>query len=149
MGISTAPIGFVLTYAPIGLAAAILLFALRLIQGLGLGGEYPAGHHVGRRAHRGREARLRHGWLQTSPTLGIVVSLAVIIGPRSYLGVDAFDEWGWADPAHHFLPAGGDRDLHPPVPGGTPGLPGDQGEGPDRAQPLGARPSCAGTSGTR
>jgi len=53
MGISTAPIGFVPTYAPIGLAAAILLFALRLIQGLGLGGEYRAApSRLGRRAHR-------------------------------------------------------------------------------------------------
>ena len=98
MGISTALIGFIPTYAQIGLAAAILLFLLRLIQGLGLGGEYGGAityvaEHIDD-AHRGYYT----GWLQTSPTLGIVVSLAVIIGTRTYLGVDAFNDWGWRIP---------------------------------------------------
>jgi len=98
MGISTALIGFIPTYAQIGLAAAILLFLLRLIQGLCLGGEYGGAityvaEHIDD-AHRGYYT----GWLQTSPTLGIVVSLAVIIGTRTYLGVDAFNDWGWRIP---------------------------------------------------
>jgi MFS family permease len=98
MGISTALIGFIPTYAQIGLVAAILLFALRLIQGLCLGGEYGGAityvaEHIDDN-HRGYYT----GWLQTSPTLGIVVSLAVIIGTRTYMGVEAFNDWGWRIP---------------------------------------------------
>ena len=98
MGISTALIGFIPTYAQIGLAAAILLFILRLVQGLCLGGEY--GGAITYVAEHIDDARRGYytGWLQTSPTLGIVVSLAVIIGTRTYLGVDAFNDWGWRIP---------------------------------------------------
>jgi MFS family permease len=98
MGISTALIGFIPTYAQIGLSAAILLFALRLIQGLCLGGEY-GGAITYVAEHIDDEKRGYYtGWLQTSPTLGIVVSLAVIIGTRTYLGVEAFTDWGWRIP---------------------------------------------------
>lgn len=98
MGISTALIGFIPTYAQIGLAAAILLFILRLVQGLCLGGEY--GGAITYVAEHIDDAKRGYytGWLQTSPTLGIVVSLAVIIGTRTYLGVDAFNDWGWRIP---------------------------------------------------
>jgi len=98
MGISTALIGFIPSYAQIGLIAAILLFVLRLIQGLCLGGEY-GGAITYVAEHVADDKRGYYtGWLQTSPTLGIVVSLAVIIGTRTYLGVDAFNEWGWRIP---------------------------------------------------
>ena len=98
MGVGTAFIGMVPTYASIGLAAAFILFALRLIQGLCLGGEYGGAityvaEHIEDK-HRGYYT----GWLQTSPTLGIVLSLAVIIGTRTYLGEAAFNEWGWRFP---------------------------------------------------
>src|SRR5213082_3724228 len=98
MGVGTALIGFVPSYASIGLAAAFILFALRLIQGLCLGGEYGGAityvaEHIEDK-HRGYYT----GWLQTSPTLGIVVSLAVIIGTRTYLGNEAFNDWGWRVP---------------------------------------------------
>jgi MFS family permease len=98
MGVSTAVIGMVPTYAQIGLAAAFILFALRLIQGLCLGGEYGGAityvaEHIEDK-HRGYYT----GWLQTSPTLGIVLSLAVIIGTQRYLGAEAFAEWGWRVP---------------------------------------------------
>jgi MFS family permease len=98
MGLSTALIGFVPSYAQIGLLAAIILFALRLIQGLCLGGEYGGAityvaEHISDE-HRGYYT----GWLQTSPTLGIVVSLAVIIGIRTWLGLEAFNAWGWRLP---------------------------------------------------
>jgi MFS family permease len=98
MGISTALIGFIPTYAQIGLAAAILLFILRLVQGLCLGGEY--GGAITYVAEHIDDAKRGYytGWLQTSPTLGIVVSLGVIIGTRTYLGVDAFNDWGWRIP---------------------------------------------------
>src|SRR5881409_672311 len=86
------------SYASIGLAAAFILFALRLIQGLCLGGEYGGAityvaEHIEDK-HRGYYT----GWLQTSPTLGIVASLAVIVGTRTYLGNEAFNEWGWRIP---------------------------------------------------
>jgi MFS family permease len=98
MGVGTAFIGMVPSYASIGLAAAFILFALRLIQGLCLGGEYGGAityvaEHIEDK-HRGYYT----GWLQTSPTLGIVVSLAVIIGTRTYLGEAAFNDWGWRFP---------------------------------------------------
>jgi len=98
MGLSTAVIGIIPTYAQIGLAAAVILFILRLIQGLCLGGEY-GGAITYVAEHIADEKRGYYtGWLQTSPTLGIVVSLAVIIGTQTYLGDDAFNEWGWRIP---------------------------------------------------
>jgi MFS family permease len=98
MGLSTALIGFIPSYQAIGLAAAVILFALRLIQGLCLGGEY-GGAITYVAEHIEDEKRGYYtGWLQTSPTLGIVVSLAVIIGTRTYLGVEAFNDWGWRVP---------------------------------------------------
>jgi MFS family permease len=98
MGLGTGCIGLIPTYQDIGLAAAFLLFGMRMLQGLCLGGEYGgaityvAEHVVDE--HRGYYT----GWLQTSPTLGIVVSLAVIIATRTYLGNDAFNAWGWRVP---------------------------------------------------
>src|SRR5712691_10978385 len=98
MGLGTGAIGLIPTYEQIGLAAAFILFGMRIIQGLCLGGEYGGAityvaEHV-EDEHRGYYT----GWLQTSPTLGIVVSLATIIGIRTYLGVDAFQAWGWRLP---------------------------------------------------
>jgi MFS family permease len=98
MGISTALIGFIPSYASIGLAAAVILFGLRLVQGLCLGGEY-GGAITYVAEHIADEKRGYYtGWLQTSPTLGIVVSLATIIGIRGYLGKEAFSDWGWRLP---------------------------------------------------
>src|SRR6267143_3559677 len=98
MGLATAFIGFVPTYQSIGLAAAFILFGLRLIQGLCLGGEY-GGAITYVAEHIEDEKRGYYtGWLQTSPTLGIVLSLATIIGIRTYLGVAAFNDWGWRLP---------------------------------------------------
>src|SRR5881409_38180 len=98
MGLSTALIGVVPGYARIGLAAAIILFLLRLIQGLCLGGEY-GGAITYVAEHVPDEKRGYYtGWLQTSPTLGIVVSLAVIIGTRETVGTEAWNAWGWRIP---------------------------------------------------
>jgi len=98
MGIGTGAIGLIPTYESIGLTAAFVLFGLRMIQGLCLGGEYGGAityvaEHVSDE-HRGYYT----GWLQTSPTLGIVVSLAVIIASRTYFGNDAFNAWAWRVP---------------------------------------------------
>ncbi|HEV8510019.1 MAG TPA: MFS transporter [Gemmatimonadales bacterium] len=98
MGLSTALIGVVPTYATIGVSAAIILFLLRLVQGLCLGGEY-GGAITYVAEHVSDEKRgFYTGWLQTSPTLGIVVSLGVVIGTRTALGTEAFNDWGWRIP---------------------------------------------------
>jgi len=98
MGISTALIGVVPSYAQIGAAAGIVLLLLRLVQGLCLGGEY-GGAITYVAEHAPDEKRGYYtGWLQTSPTLGIVVSMVVIIGTRELLGPEAFNAWGWRIP---------------------------------------------------
>ncbi|MFU0507066.1 MFS transporter [Pseudaminobacter sp. NGMCC 1.201702] len=98
MGLGTGAIGLIPTYESIGLTAAFLLFGLRMIQGLCLGGEY-GGAITYVAEHVPDERRGYYtGWLQTSPTLGIVVSLAVIIATRSYFGNEVFDAWAWRVP---------------------------------------------------
>ena len=98
MGLGTGAIGLIPTYESIGLTAAFLLFGLRMIQGLCLGGEY-GGAITYVAEHVPDESRGYYtGWLQTSPTLGIVVSLAVIIVTRTYFGNQVFDEWAWRVP---------------------------------------------------
>jgi MFS family permease len=98
MGLGTGAIGLIPTYESIGLTAAFILFGLRMIQGLCLGGEY-GGAITYVAEHVPDESRGYYtGWLQTSPTLGIVVSLAVIIATRTYFGNQVFDEWAWRVP---------------------------------------------------
>ena len=98
MGLGTGAIGLIPTYESIGLTAAFVLFGLRMIQGLCLGGEY-GGAITYVAEHVPDDSRGYYtGWLQTSPTLGIVVSLAVIIASRTYFGNQAFDEWAWRVP---------------------------------------------------
>ena len=98
MGLGTGAIGLIPTFEAIGLTAAILLFSLRMIQGLCLGGEY-GGAITYVAEHVSDERRgFYTGWLQTSPTLGIVVSMLVIVGTRAYLGTEAFSDWGWRIP---------------------------------------------------
>src|SRR5262245_50076716 len=98
MGIGTGCIGLIPTFEQIGLAAAFILFGLRMIQGLCLGGEY--GGAITYVAEHVSDQRRGYytGWLQTSPTLGIVVSLAVIIATRQYFGNEVFDAWAWRIP---------------------------------------------------
>jgi MFS family permease len=98
MGLGTGAIGLIPTYQSIGLAAAFLLFGLRMIQGLCLGGEYGGAiTYVAEHVPDDRRGYYT-GWLQTSPTLGIVVSLAVIVLTRTYFGNQAFDAWAWRVP---------------------------------------------------
>jgi MFS family permease len=98
MGLSTALIGFVPSYAQIGALAGYLLLLLRLIQGLCLGGEYGGAITYVAEYAPDEKRGYYTGWLQTSPTLGIVVSLAVIILTRELLGTEAFNAWGWRIP---------------------------------------------------
>jgi MFS family permease len=98
MGLGTGAIGLIPTFQSIGVAAAFLLFALRMIQGLCLGGEY-GGAITYVAEHVSDERRGYYtGWLQTSPTLGIVVSLAVVASTRAYFGADEFQAWAWRIP---------------------------------------------------
>ncbi len=98
MGLGTGLIGVIPSYAQIGLAAAILLFGLRLVQGLCLGGEY-GGAITYVAEHVSDERRGYYtGWLQTSPTLGIVVSMIAVTGTSFMMGAEAFADWGWRIP---------------------------------------------------
>jgi MFS family permease len=98
MGLGTGVIGLLPTFDQVGLAAAFLLFGLRMIQGLCLGGEY-GGAITYVAEHVSDERRgFYTGWLQTSPTLGIVVSLVVVAGARVGLGNEIFNDWGWRVP---------------------------------------------------
>ena len=98
MGLGTGAIGLIPTYQSIGLTAAFVLFGLRMIQGLCLGGEY-GGAITYVAEHVPDDKRGYYtGWLQTSPTLGIVVSLAVIVLTRTWFGNQVFDEWAWRVP---------------------------------------------------
>jgi MFS family permease len=98
MALGTGAIGLIPTFESIGLAAAFILFALRMIQGLCLGGSY--GGAITYVAEHVPEERRGYytGWLQTSPTLGIVLSLIVIIAVRTYFGEETFNAWAWRIP---------------------------------------------------
>src|SRR6202163_2262131 len=98
MAVGTGAIGVIPTFDQIGLAAAFILFGLRMVQGLCLGGSY-GGAITYVAEHVSDERRGYYtGWLQTSPTLGIVLSLIVIIATRSYFGEAAFNDWAWRIP---------------------------------------------------
>ena len=97
MGISTAVVGLLPSYASIGIAAPIILISLRLLQGLALGGEYGgAATYVAEHAPFHRRG-LYTSWIQTTATLGLFLSLLVIITCRVTLG-DDFETWGWRIP---------------------------------------------------
>jgi Sugar (and other) transporter len=98
MGLSTALVGVLPTYAQVGILAPILLVALRLAQGLALGGEYGgAATYVAE--HSPREKRgLFTSWIQTTATLGFFLSLAVILTCRLTISPDNFKAWGWRIP---------------------------------------------------
>jgi MFS family permease len=98
MGLGTGVIGLLPTFDQVGLTAAFSLFGLRMIQGLCLGGEY-GGAITYVAEHVSDERRgFYTGWLQTSPTLGIVVALAAVVGTQVSLGKEIFNDWGWRLP---------------------------------------------------
>jgi len=97
MGLGTALIGVLPSYAAIGVTAPILLVALRLLQGLALGGEYGgAATYVAEHAPPGKRG-LYTSWIQTTATVGLFLSLLVILFTRSLLG-ESFETWGWRIP---------------------------------------------------
>ncbi len=98
MGLSTFAIGLVPGYEQIGVIAPLLVLILRLIQGLALGGEYGgAATYVAEHAPPGRRGYFT-SFIQTTATLGLFVSLLVILVTRSTMGEAAFSEWGWRIP---------------------------------------------------
>jgi MFS family permease len=97
MGLSTALVGALPSYASVGVIAPIALIVLRLLQGLALGGEYGgAATYVGEHAPPGKRGQYT-SWIQTTATLGLFLSLVVILLCRSWLGPQ-FDAWGWRIP---------------------------------------------------
>jgi len=98
MGLSTFIVGVLPSYATIGIAAPIILILLRLTQGLALGGEYGgAATYVAEHAPHGQRGKFT-SWIQTTATLGLFLSLLVILGCRMSMSTEAFDNWGWRIP---------------------------------------------------
>ncbi|MDB5465784.1 MAG: transporter, partial [Phenylobacterium sp.] len=98
MGLSTFVVGLLPGYDQIGVAAPVLLIVMRLIQGLALGGEYGgAATYVAEHAPPGKRG-LYTSWIQTTATLGLFLSLVVILLVRGQVGEDAFKAWAWRIP---------------------------------------------------
>ncbi|MEW6345423.1 MAG: MFS transporter [Paraburkholderia sp.] len=98
MGLSTFLVGFLPGYASIGMASPVIFIAMRLLQGLALGGEYGgAATYVAEHAPAGRRG-FYTAWIQTTATLGLFLSLLVILGVRTSIGEDSFGAWGWRVP---------------------------------------------------
>jgi MFS family permease len=98
MGLSTFIVGLLPSYATIGWIAPVLLIVLRMAQGLALGGEYGgAAVYVAEHAPQGRRG-FYTSWIQTTATLGLLLSLVVILSVRLYLGEQEFQAWGWRIP---------------------------------------------------
>lgn len=98
MGAATFTVGLLPSYASIGVAAPIMLVALRLLQGLALGGEYGgAATYVAEHAPNNKRG-LYTSFIQTTATLGLFAALLVVIGTRTMIGEEAFKEWGWRVP---------------------------------------------------
>ena len=98
MGLSTFIVGILPNYASIGVAAPVILIGLRLLQGLALGGEYGgAATYVAEHAPHGKRGAYT-SWIQTTATLGLFLSLLVILGTRTLMGEQAFGDWGWRIP---------------------------------------------------
>lgn len=98
MGGSTFAIGIIPGYESIGIAAPILVFVLRALQGLALGGEYGgATTYVAEHAPAGKKG-FYTSFIQTTATLGLFISIGVILACKSLVGDAAFKEWGWRIP---------------------------------------------------
>ena len=98
MGLSTALVGFLPTYQSIGIAAPIALISLRLMQGLALGGEYGgAATYVAEHAPPGKRG-FYTSWIQTTATLGLFLSLLVLLACRNGMSKETFNDWGWRIP---------------------------------------------------
>nr|WP_309758769.1 MFS transporter [Flavobacterium sp.] len=98
MGGATFLIGCIPSYETIGFMAPLLVLILRLLQGLALGGEYGgAATYVAEHAPVGQRGYWT-SWIQTTATVGLFISLMVILATRNILTPEQFDEWGWRVP---------------------------------------------------
>ncbi|MFY8026157.1 MAG: MFS transporter [Sediminibacterium sp.] len=98
MGGATFLIGCIPSYETIGFMAPVLILLLRLLQGLALGGEYGgAATYVAEHSPNGQRGFMT-AWIQTTATVGLFVSLLVIMGTRAALSAEDFDAWGWRVP---------------------------------------------------
>ena len=98
MGVATSIVGVLPTYAQIGIVAPVALIVLRLLQGLALGGEYGgAATYIAEHAPHGKRGAYT-SWIQTTATLGLFLSLIVILVCRMALGNERFEQWGWRIP---------------------------------------------------
>ncbi len=98
MGLSTFIVGLLPSYDSIGVAAPVILIGLRMLQGLALGGEYGgAAVYVAEHAPRGKRGAYT-AWIQTTASLGLFLSLLIILGVRTAVGEAAFADWGWRIP---------------------------------------------------
>ena len=98
MGGATFLIGCIPSYESIGFLAPILVLLLRLLQGLALGGEYGgAATYVAEHSPLNKRGFMT-SWIQTTATIGLFVSLLVIMGTRSMLSAEEFNDWGWRVP---------------------------------------------------
>lgn len=98
MGASTFAIGLVPNYESIGMAAPLIVLVLRLVQGLALGGEYGgAATYVAEHSPAAKRG-FYTSFIQTTATLGLFVSIGVILAVREWVGIEAFSTWGWRIP---------------------------------------------------
>jgi MFS family permease len=98
MGLATFAIGLLPDAASLGLEAAYLLLAMRVLQGFAVGGEYGgAAIYVAEHADHGRRGSAT-GWIQVSASVGLFLALGVILATRTIMGEDAFTAWGWRIP---------------------------------------------------
>src|SRR6202166_3239937 len=98
MGGATFAVGLLPSYASIGVTAPIMLLALRLLQGLALGGEYGgAATYVAEHAPPGKRGFFT-SWIQTTATVGLFMALLIILGIRTWQGEEVFGDWGWRIP---------------------------------------------------
>ena len=98
MGVGTFFIGLLPGYNTWGIAAPVVLIALRLVQGLALGGEYGgAATYVAEHAPRNQRGYYT-SWIQTTATLGLFLALLLILGIRTAMGEESFGDWGWRIP---------------------------------------------------
>lgn len=98
MGLSTCAIGLVPGYETIGFLAPVLVLLLRLLQGLALGGEYGGAATYVAEYSEPHKRGLRTSWIQTTATVGLLISLAVIMITKKSMSAEAFGEWGWRVP---------------------------------------------------
>ena len=98
MGVGTFFIGVLPGFATWGIAAPIVLIALRLVQGLALGGEYGgAAIYVAEHAPKNKRG-FYTSWIQTTATLGLFMALLLVLGIRTWMGEATFGDWGWRIP---------------------------------------------------